>query len=63
MELLPAIDLHDGRAVRLVQGDFDRPSTYGDPEALARSFVAGGPGGSTWSTWTGRVRASRCTGT
>jgi len=39
MELLPAIDLHQGQAVRLVQGDFDRSSTYGDPEALARSFV------------------------
>jgi phosphoribosylformimino-5-aminoimidazole carboxamide ribotide isomerase len=39
MELLPAIDLHEGRAVRLVQGDFDRSSVYGDPEVLARSFV------------------------
>ncbi|HEY5246648.1 MAG TPA: HisA/HisF-related TIM barrel protein, partial [Acidimicrobiales bacterium] len=42
MDLLPAIDLRDGGAVRLVQGDFDRQSDYGDPLALARSFVEHG---------------------
>jgi phosphoribosylformimino-5-aminoimidazole carboxamide ribotide isomerase len=42
MELLPAIDLLDGQAVRLVQGDFDRAHPYGDPRALARDFVARG---------------------
>ena len=42
MELFPAIDLHDGGAVRLVQGDFGRVRGYGDPAALARSYVAGG---------------------
>jgi phosphoribosylformimino-5-aminoimidazole carboxamide ribotide isomerase len=42
MELYPAIDLHDGGAVRLVQGDFGRVRGYGDPVALARSYVAGG---------------------
>jgi phosphoribosylformimino-5-aminoimidazole carboxamide ribotide isomerase len=42
MELFPAIDLHDGGAVRLVQGDFGRVRAYGDPLALARSYVAGG---------------------
>jgi phosphoribosylformimino-5-aminoimidazole carboxamide ribotide isomerase len=42
MELLAAIDLRDGGAVRLVQGDFDRQSDYGDPHELARRFVAGG---------------------
>ena len=42
MELLPAIDLRDGGAVRLVQGDFDRQSDYGDPIALARRFFAAG---------------------
>jgi phosphoribosylformimino-5-aminoimidazole carboxamide ribotide isomerase len=42
MELFPAIDLHDGGAVRLVQGDFGRVRGYGDPVALARTYVAGG---------------------
>jgi len=42
MELFPAIDLHDRGAVRLVQGDFGRVRGYGDPVALARSYVAGG---------------------
>ncbi len=42
MELLPAIDLHDGGAVRLVQGDFGRLRGYGDPLSLARAYVAGG---------------------
>lgn len=42
MELFPAIDLHEGGAVRLVQGDFGRVRGYGDPVALARSYVAGG---------------------
>jgi phosphoribosylformimino-5-aminoimidazole carboxamide ribotide isomerase len=42
MELFPAIDLHDGGAVRLVQGDFGRVRSYGDPLALAHSYVAGG---------------------
>ena len=42
MELLPAIDLREGGAVRLVQGDFDRSTGYGDPFALARRYVEGG---------------------
>jgi phosphoribosylformimino-5-aminoimidazole carboxamide ribotide isomerase len=42
MELFPAIDLHDGGAVRLVQGDFGRVRGYGDPVALARSYAFGG---------------------
>ena len=43
MELICAIDLLDGGAVRLVQGDFDRrvPAGSGAPE-LARRFVAAG---------------------
>ncbi len=39
MELFPAIDLHAGTAVRLTQGDFTREVTYGDPLALATSFM------------------------
>jgi phosphoribosylformimino-5-aminoimidazole carboxamide ribotide isomerase len=42
MELYPAIDLRDGGAVRLTQGDFSRESRYGDPLDLAVSYVEGG---------------------
>jgi phosphoribosylformimino-5-aminoimidazole carboxamide ribotide isomerase len=42
MELFPAVDLHQGAAVRLVQGDFGRVRAYGDPVALARSYARAG---------------------
>lgn len=42
MELFPAIDLRDGMAVRLVQGDFGRQQAYGDPLALATRWMDGG---------------------
>ena len=42
MDLLPAIDLRGGTAVRLTQGDFAREDRYGDPVALAASYIAGG---------------------
>jgi len=43
MQLYPAIDLRDGRCVRLTQGDFDRETSYGDdPVAQARAFAAAG---------------------
>jgi phosphoribosylformimino-5-aminoimidazole carboxamide ribotide isomerase len=42
MELLPAIDLRAGTAVRLTQGDFGREDRYGDPAALAARYIAGG---------------------
>jgi len=43
MDLLPAIDLHSGRVVRLHQGDYDRSTTYGeDPVAQARAFEEAG---------------------
>jgi len=42
MDLYPAIDIRDGGAVRLTQGDFDRQSEYGDPVALAGRFASGG---------------------
>jgi phosphoribosylformimino-5-aminoimidazole carboxamide ribotide isomerase len=45
MELYPAIDLRDGGAVRLTQGDFDRQVGYGDPLVLAQRFIEGG---ATW---------------
>jgi phosphoribosylformimino-5-aminoimidazole carboxamide ribotide isomerase len=43
MDLFPAIDLRGGRAVRLTQGDFGREQRYGDPLALAASFIAASP--------------------
>ena len=43
MELIPAIDLLDGAAVRLVQGDYRRRVQAGvDPLVLAKRFVAAG---------------------
>jgi phosphoribosylformimino-5-aminoimidazole carboxamide ribotide isomerase len=43
MDLYPAIDLRDGRAVRLHQGDFDRETIYDDdPIARARAFEKAG---------------------
>src|SRR5580700_124119 len=42
MELLPAIDLRQGEAVRLTQGDFERQQGYGDPAALAMRYIEGG---------------------
>jgi phosphoribosylformimino-5-aminoimidazole carboxamide ribotide isomerase len=43
MILLPAVDIRDGRAVRLRQGDFDQETVYADdPLEAARSFVEAG---------------------
>jgi phosphoribosylformimino-5-aminoimidazole carboxamide ribotide isomerase/phosphoribosylanthranilate isomerase len=42
LELLPAIDVKDGRAVRLVQGELAAESIYGSPLDVAREFVAAG---------------------
>ena len=42
-ELFPAIDLRGGRAVRLLQGDYERETVYGDdPAAVADGFVRAG---------------------
>ncbi|MEM8924703.1 MAG: 1-(5-phosphoribosyl)-5-[(5-phosphoribosylamino)methylideneamino]imidazole-4-carboxamide isomerase [Actinomycetota bacterium] len=41
--VFPAIDLRDGRCVRLYQGDYDQETVYGeDPVAQAAAFVAEG---------------------
>jgi len=43
MILLPAIDLRDGRCVRLVQGDYARETVYDeDPLAVAKRYEADG---------------------
>lgn len=42
-ELYPAIDLRGGKVVRLVEGDYDAETIYGDdPVAVAESFVEAG---------------------
>ena len=38
LELLPAVDVKDGRAVRLVQGELARESIYGSPLDVALDF-------------------------
>jgi 1-(5-phosphoribosyl)-5-[(5-phosphoribosylamino)methylideneamino] imidazole-4-carboxamide isomerase/N-(5'phosphoribosyl)anthranilate isomerase len=40
--LLPAIDVRDGRAVRLVEGQLDQESKYGSPLEVALEFQAAG---------------------
>ena len=43
MLLIPAIDLKDGRCVRLKQGDMNDSTTFGeDPAAMARRWVEAG---------------------
>lgn len=43
LQLYCAIDLRDGRCVRLYQGDYKRETVYGeDPAAQARAFAAAG---------------------
>jgi phosphoribosylformimino-5-aminoimidazole carboxamide ribotide isomerase len=42
MDLYPAVDLLDGHCVRLVQGDFDRCTDYGDPVAAALELARAG---------------------
>ncbi|SDJ93536.1 1-(5-phosphoribosyl)-5-[(5-phosphoribosylamino)methylideneamino]imidazole-4-carboxamide isomerase [Aliiruegeria lutimaris] len=43
MILYPAIDLKDGQCVRLLKGDMDKATVFGDdPAAQARRFVAAG---------------------
>ena len=38
MELIPAIDIIDGRCVRLTKGDYDQKTEYGDPLTMALDF-------------------------
>jgi len=42
LELLPAVDVKDGRAVRLVQGELAQESVYGSPLQVALEFQASG---------------------
>lgn len=43
MMLYPAVDIRDGRCVRLVQGDFERETVYDqDPVAVAKRYESEG---------------------
>ena len=42
LELLPAVDVKDGRAVRLVQGELSKESIYGAPLEVALEFQNAG---------------------
>ena len=42
LELLPAVDVKDGKAVRLVQGELARESIYGAPLEVALEFQSSG---------------------
>ena len=42
LELLPAVDVKDGHAVRLVQGELARETVYGDPLEVALDFQRAG---------------------
>ncbi len=45
MDILPAIDLRDGKCVRLLQGDYSQQINYSeDPVEVARQFEAAGAG-------------------
>ncbi|ETI68018.1 1-(5-phosphoribosyl)-5-[(5-phosphoribosylamino)methylideneamino]imidazole-4-carboxamide isomerase [Neobacillus vireti] len=45
MTIYPAIDMRGGNCVRLLQGDYDQETIYGDsPFDMARSFAAEGAG-------------------
>lgn len=65
MDIYPAIDLKDGRVVRLTRGDYDTAEVYADdPAAVARSFAEKGArlrrssSGKTAALWTNCCR--RC---
>lgn len=43
MEIFPAIDLYEGQAVRLLKGDYEKKTVYGDdPVAVAEGFKSAG---------------------
>lgn len=38
IELIPAIDIIEGKCVRLTKGDYDTKKVYGDPHEMAQQF-------------------------
>ena len=58
IELIPAIDIIDGRCVRLTKGDYATERVYSEqPVDMAKAFEDFGSGGCTWWTLTARARA------
>lgn len=55
--LYPAIDMRNGKCVRLVQGDYNKETIYGDsPYDMAELFAKEGPNGSISLISTGQRR-------
>ena len=45
MKLFPAIDIYEGKAVRLYKGDYEKKTVYADnPLDIALDFAASGAG-------------------
>ena len=42
MKILPAIDILDGKAVRLLRGEYDKKTVYGEPMDFARAYKEAG---------------------
>ena len=42
LEILPAIDVKEGVAIRLAKGELDKQSKYGDPLEVAAEFTSSG---------------------
>jgi len=42
IQIIPAIDIIDGKCVRLTQGDYNRSKEYGDPLEMAKQFEGHG---------------------
>ena len=54
MVIYPAIDLRDGKCVRLYKGDFATTKVYNDnPAAMLEEFAAAGSEWCIWLIWMG----------
>lgn len=42
MDIMPAVDIRGGNAVRLVQGDYDKETIFGSPKDFAKEWVKQG---------------------
>jgi phosphoribosylformimino-5-aminoimidazole carboxamide ribotide isomerase len=42
MEIIPAIDIRDGKCVRLYKGDFEQETVYGEPLEMAKLWASKG---------------------
>ena len=55
LTLLPAVDVADGKAVRLTQGEAGTETSYGDPVDAATDWVSGLAGVTVLAKHDGRV--------